>query len=88
MMIETDERRKSPIRRDFNDMVRSPDGRISESKIMSTIFKVLMCYVFVVHADAILKDWMILTVFVFGMIAPDLLKKLMAIKLGVPPKEK
>ncbi len=77
-----DERRSPSIRRDVNDMIRGPDGRVAESKFWANIFKGLMCYVFVQNAVEIIKDWMVLAVFVTALLAPELLKKLMTMRLG------
>lgn len=77
------ELRGSAMRRDLNDLIRSPDGKVSEAKGFAVVFKASMVYVFLKHAEVILKDWMILAVFVTAMIAPDLLKKILSMKAGV-----
>lgn len=71
------------MRRDLNDLIRSPDGKVSEAKGFAVAFKASMIYVFLKHAEVILKDWMILAVFVTAMIAPDLLKKIVSMRTGV-----
>ena len=73
------ERRKSLVRRDLNDLVRDPSGRVAEAKVFA------MVWVFLKHTEAVLKDWMILAVFVTAMLAPDLLKKLLSMRLGGAP---
>lgn len=77
------ERRKATVRRDLNDLVRSPDGKVSEAKGGAVLFKTAMLYIFVQKIDAILADWMILAIFVTTFIAPDLLKKVLSQKVGV-----
>ena len=79
------ERRKAAVRRDLNDLVRDPIGRVSEAKVFAVVFKSSMVWVFLKHAETILRDWMVLAVFITALLAPDLLKKLMAMRLA--PKE-
>lgn len=83
----TPERRKSLLRRDLNDLVRDPSGRVAEAKVFAVVFKGSMVYVFLKHAELILKDWMILAVFVTAMLAPDLLKKVLSMRIGLPGGE-
>ncbi len=83
----TPDRRKAILRRDLNDLVRDPSGRVSEAKSYAVIFKGAMVWVFLKHTELILKDWMILAVFVTALLAPDVLKKLMAMRLGGAPVE-
>lgn len=78
------ERRKASVRRDLNDLVRSPDGKVSEAKGGAVIFKTAMIYVFIQKIDAILADWVVLAIFVTAFIAPDLLKKVLTMKAGLP----
>lgn len=84
----TDERRRAILRRDLNDLVRDPAGRVSEAKAYAVVFKASMVYVFLKHTELILKDWMILAVFVTAMLAPDLLKKILSMRVGVPGEVK
>ena len=78
----TRNRRQAIIRRDLNDLVRDPSGKVSEAKTFSVAFKIGMLYVFLKHAELILKDWVVLAVFVTAMIAPDVLKKLIVLRAG------
>jgi len=80
----TERRGPATLRRDLNDLIRSPDGKVSEAKGGAVLFKTAMLYVFVVKIDAILADWIILSIFVTAFIAPDLLKKVLTMKAGVP----
>lgn len=77
-----EERREPSVRRDLNDLIRGPDGKVAEAKVFAVIFKSAMIWVLLEHAEKILKDWMILTVFVAALLMPDLLKKLMSMRLG------
>ncbi len=82
------DRRRAHVRRDLNDLVRDPAGRVAEAKVFAVVFKTSMVWVFLKHAETVLKDWMILAVFVTAMLAPDLLKKVLSMRLGgVVPKE-
>lgn len=75
-------RRKALIRRDLNDLVRDPSGRVSEAKVFAVFIKTAMLGEFIVHIDTILKDWMILAIFVTALIAPDVFKKLIVMRAG------
>ncbi|TXH41848.1 MAG: hypothetical protein E6Q97_36795 [Desulfurellales bacterium] len=77
-----EERRSPSIRRDLNDLVRGPDGKVAEAKVFAVLFKPAMLYVFIKYVDTVLRDWMILTVFVAAFLVPDLLKKVLSTKLG------
>lgn len=70
------------LRRDLNDLVRGPDGKVAEAKVFAVVFKSAMVYVFLKHTELVIKDWMVLLVFCAAMLAPDLLKKLIAMKTG------
>lgn len=83
-MDPVEDRRQASIRRDLNDLVRGPDGKVAEAKVFAVLFKGAMIHVFLKHAETILKDWMILAVFVSALLMPDILKKLMSMKLGQP----
>lgn len=80
----TERRGPATVRRDLNDLIRSPDGKVSEAKGGAVLFKTAMLYVFVTKIDAILADWIILSIFVTAFIAPDLLKKVLTMKAGIP----
>lgn len=71
------------IRRDINDLVRDPQGRMSEAKLFAIFFKLLMLDIFWQNAPVILSDWEVLAVFVTSFVAPDLLKKLISSRAGV-----
>ena len=78
----TEDRRTSPMRRDFNDLIRDPSGRISEAKLGAVAGKAAMLYLLVAHAEQVLADWALLSVFVGAIIAPDLLKKVITVRAG------
>lgn len=78
------DRRKATVRRDLNDLIRSPDGKVSEAKAGAVLFKAAMLYVFLKFTDKILGDGMILAIFVASFIAPDVIKKVLTMKAGVP----
>ena len=69
----------------INDMIRSPDGKVAESKVWTNLGKCALMYLLLTHSEAVIKDWSVLAVFVCALIAPDLLKKLIAAKTGSPP---
>lgn len=71
------------LRQDLNDLIRSPDGKVSEAKGFAVAFKATMIYVFLKHTETILAEWTILALFITAFLAPDLLKKLISMKAGV-----
>jgi len=77
------EQRSSIFRRDLNDLIRSPDGKVSEAKGFAVAFKMAMLYVFLKYAESILAEWTILALFITAFLAPDLLKKVISMKTGV-----
>lgn len=79
--------RPASLRRDLNDLVRDPSGKVSEAKTFAVAFKGVFLYAFLIHAEMILRDWMILAVVVCTFIAPDLLKKLLSMRAGVADNE-
>lgn len=81
------DRREASIRRDLNDLVRDPGGRVAEAKVFAVLFKPFLIWMFLQHAETILKDWGILTVIVVTFVAPDLLKKLISMRVGVADGE-
>lgn len=82
------ERRKAPIRRDLNDLIRGADGKVSEAKVGILAFKALLFYTFTQQTELILKQWEIFSIFVTTFIVPDALKRILEAKAGVQPKEK
>lgn len=81
------EQRTASVRRDLNDLVRDPSGRVAEAKVFAVLFKPFLIWMFLQHAETILKDWGILTVIVVTFVAPDLLKKLISMRSGVADGE-
>jgi len=79
------EQRKASLRRDLNDLVRSPDGKVSEAKAYVVAFKGVLLYTFLHNVEVILGGWEILSIFVLAFIAPDALKKILAMKFGATP---
>lgn len=76
------------LRADLNDLVRSPDGRLSEAKLFSVVFKIAMAWAFIKYTAVILATWDVLSVFIVAMIAPDVLKKWMVMRAGIPEEKK
>jgi hypothetical protein len=74
------ERRKQIVRRKINDVAaKAPDA---EAKLFAIAFKGLMLWVFLNKINDVLADWMLLLVFIFTFLAPDMLKKILAAKTG------
>ncbi len=82
----TPDRRKSQLRRDLNDLVRDPSGKVSEAKAYAVAFKGLLFYTFIHHTESILKNWEVLSIFVTSFLAPDILKKVLTLRAGAKEK--
>lgn len=74
------ERRTARLRRDFNDIARSPDGRVSEAKLWSSAGKAAALFLLVRHAESVIESWDVLAVLLLVLIAPDLFKKFIAVR--------
>jgi len=83
----TQERRHSLLRRDLNDLVREPSGKVAEAKAFAVAFKIAMLYIFIKHFDSVLKDAMTLLVFCAAFLAPDLLKKMISMRTPKADKQ-
>lgn len=83
-----EERRKSMLRRDLNDLIRDSNGKVSEANVGILAFKGLLFYTFLHHTETILKQWEIFSIFVTTFIVPDALKRILEAKAGVQEKEK
>ncbi len=81
-MSDPHERRVSSLRRDLNDVVRSPDGSFSFSKVSTYSGQILCGYLLIKHAETILQHSDALAVILCGMMLPELLKKLLIMKMG------
>ena len=76
------ERRKSVLRRDLNDAVRSDDGRFSESKAWAGVGKLICVYLLLIYTDAVLHTEYTLVTLLAFVIAPDLVKRVIGAKYG------
>ena len=75
------DQRQSTIRRNLNDMFMR-GGEVQESKFWGNLFKGAGFWLLVTHAETVLKDWAILATLLVVGIAPDLLKKIITLKMG------
>lgn len=76
------ERRGSTLRRDFNDLVRDDQGKLSTAKIGTLLAQWLAIKLIVQHGAEIIANWDSLTVLFLVLIAPELFKKMMNMKYG------
>ena len=80
------EHRQSPIRREVNELIRDPQGRVSEAKTWANAGKAICCWLLVSHADFVVAHWDVLMVIVSTIVLPDLLKKIITAKYGAVTK--
>ena len=74
------ERRQSGVRRNLNDLVRGDDGRISGSKIGTYAGQYLAGRALYLYTDDLIAHWDSLAVMFLVLIAPEMLKRIMAMK--------
>ncbi len=72
--------RKQLLRRDLNDLIRNPEGKVSESKLYSNIGKIVAIYLLVAYAESVLKSYDVLLVLLGFVVVPDILKKAISMK--------
>lgn len=60
----------------------SADGHVSEARVWGHIGKGLLVYLIATHPAAVLASWEMLTAAFSLLIAPDLLKKYIAVRKG------
>lgn len=77
-----DQRHGSGIRRDINDLVRSPDGKISGSKIGTYIGQYVSAHILLTHSDDLIDHWDSLAIMFTVLIAPEMWKSVMNMKYG------
>ena len=77
-----DEHRKSPIRRQFNEAFCSPDGTVSISKVLAVVTQVGVLNHFMLGFDKVVANPESLLVILTFLIAPDVIKKAIAMKYG------
>lgn len=81
------EKRKSTLRRDLNESVRAPDGTFSEAKAWSNVGKLLCAWLIVGYTEMVLKTEYTLFTLLLFLIAPDLIKKFLVLRLGGAEKK-
>lgn len=72
------ERRTQVLRRDWNDVVRDADGRVSPHKIGMIVGQMVSVHLLLWHTDVVIKMWDVLAVLFTVLIAPEMWKKLMS----------
>ncbi len=76
------EKRTSSCRRDLNDIVRDESGRISGTKIGTICGQILAGKLLIEHSQYVIDRWDALAILLVAMTAPELLRKLLAMKYG------
>ena len=80
--MPTRDRRIANVRRDLNDLVRTPQGQVSEAKVWSNVGKFIAAYLLLHHAQYIIERWDALTILLTILVLPDLFKKVLEMKYG------
>lgn len=80
--VVEDRRGRPRVRRDINDLIRTPEGKASEAKLCSVAGKGILAYILVEYAAVIVNNWDVLAIIALFLIAPDLIKKLLEMRYG------
>ena len=75
------DRRAGTLRRNVNDLFMR-DGQVEESKLWANIGKGIACYLMVAYTKEVMETEYTLTTLLVFVVAPDLLKKFMSMRLG------
>lgn len=81
------EQRKASIRRDMNDLVRGPDGKVSAAKVGMNTGQLIAAYLLLKYGELVIKTWDSLAILLGALIAPDSVKKLISLKWGDKEKQ-
>ena len=82
--MKDENKRKGILRRDLNDLVRDSDGRLSPTKVGTLVGQWLAVKLILENGKDIIANWDSLTVLFSVLIAPELFKKLLNMKYGIP----
>ena len=77
-----DERRKHPLRRQVNEAFTDPQGRVSLSKVMAVFAQIAVLFHFGRTFDDLIDRPESLLIVLSFLVAPDIVKKALALKLG------
>ena len=72
---------RSTVRRSINSLGMR-DGEIQESKLFSSVGKVLVCWLIWKHSDVLVNHSDTLFILLAFLILPDLVKKLLTMRFG------
>lgn len=76
------ERRQSLFRRDINELVRDPQGKVSAGKVGSIIGQFIAAKYLLQHNGELIDKWETLLILLSVLIAPELIKKMVTMKYG------
>jgi len=76
------EKRRGTLRRQVTEAFVSPDGRVSISKTIAVFAQIAVLYHFGLSFDKLIDKPESLAIILLFLIAPDILKKALAMKLG------
>ena len=77
------ERRKSTMRRQFNDAFSAPDGSFSITKVIAVFAQIAVLYHMGKNFDSLIDRPESLAIVLTVLILPDIAKKIITMKLGV-----
>jgi hypothetical protein len=76
------DRRDQPMRRQFNEAFCSPDGSFSITKFIAVMAQIVLLYHLGRDFEQLIKAWESLAWVLTFLVAPDTIKKLLAMKYG------
>ena len=70
------------VQRALEDLIRSPDGKVSEAKAWANVGKLICVFLLLWHTTDVIAHYEFAMVLLAFLIAPDLVKKMLAMRLG------
>ena len=68
--------RKASVRRDLNDLVRGPDGKVSAAKTSAIVGQGIAAYLLLAYSQVVLERWDALAILLTILVAPDNFRKI------------
>jgi hypothetical protein len=80
------EKRTQVLRRQFNESFCDPNGHVMIAKVIAVAFQIVVLYETVRTWDKLIEKPDIFMWIVAAMVAPDLIRKFLNMRLGTPAK--
>ena len=75
-------KRKASVRRDLNDLIRGPDGKVSAAKTSALVGQGIAAYLLLAYSQTVLERWDALAILLTILVAPDNFRKIVNMRYG------